>query len=183
MITTKKLFSALVALSMSIVMVSCAGEDGETGPAGNANVKSSNGEVAITDWTAGAVLTDTLMVPEVTQNVVDNGAVMVYLKVDGDTINDNWQALTYTRAITGLSISGHPAQVEMSIEYGYNVGMVMLSVKNNINQDLTAVLQAYPPNDYLFKVVVIPSASLIEGVDVNDYEQVSTVYGIEEFDM
>jgi hypothetical protein len=185
MITTKKLFGALIALSMGVFMVSCAGEDGEqgpAGPAGNANVNSSNYTVLMGDWTTGATLRDTLSVSAITQNVVDNGAVMVYLKIDGDTVNDNWQALTYTRAITGLNVSGHPAQVEMSIEYGYNVGMLLLSVKNNINQDLTSIVQM-PPNDYMFKVVVVPSASLVEGVNVNDYEQVSNVYGIQEFDM
>lgn len=185
----KKIKAALAAIViMGLTFTACSGDDGEQGPAGapgNANVNSSNGAVAADDWTAGAILKDTLMVPEITQSVVDNGAVMVYLKIDdGVTPNDSpWEALTYTRAITGLAIGGDRVGVDMFIEYGYNVGMVILSVKNTLNLDLSAILQNYPPNDYLFKVVVIPPAALVEGVDVNDYDQVKMVYGIQEFDM
>lgn len=176
MITTKKLFSALVALSMSIVMVSCAGEDGEqgpAGPAGNANVNSSNYTVMMADWTPGNTLRDTLSVPAITQSVVDNGAVHVYQKRTDST---SWEALPYSYI---AFLGGNPTT--LTFQAGYNVGELHLSGINSINANVTP--NAVYPGDRDFKVVVIPSASMIEGVDPTDYEQVSAVYGIQEFDM
>ncbi|MDC7244008.1 MAG: hypothetical protein PQJ44_08910, partial [Sphaerochaetaceae bacterium] len=96
MITTKKLFSALVALTMSIVMVSCAGEDGETGPAGpagNANVQSNTYTIMPSDWSNGNA---TISVSGISESISNNGQVSVFFTFDSlgtDTIT--WNPLPY----------------------------------------------------------------------------------------
>lgn len=184
MITTKKLFSALVALSMSIVMVSCAGDDGEqgpAGPAGNANVNSNEYLVNSSDWTGTNIKRDTIAVSAITQSVVDNGAVLVYHKSEMSTSSDStWSALPYSYNIT-LNSGQQQIAAIITIRAAIEVGEVQLSAINSLNANITG--SPTFPGDRSFKVVVIPSASLVEGVDVNDYEQVSAVYGIQEFDM
>tara|TARA_R110002096_G_scaffold221429_2_gene410224 strand:- start:2465 stop:2995 length:531 start_codon:yes stop_codon:yes gene_type:complete len=173
----KKIKAALAAIViMGLTFTACSGDDGEQGPAGapgNANVQPSNYTVMVADWTAGPVLRDTLNVPAVTQAVVDNGAVHVYQKRTDST---SWEALPFSYI---AFLGGNPAT--LTFQFGYNVGEVHLSGTNSFNANVTP--GAVYPGDRNFKVVVIPSTSLIEGIDVNDYEQVKMVYGIEEYDM
>lgn len=172
MITTKKLFSALVALSMSIVMVSCAGEDGETGPAGpagNANVNEYTFTVTTSDWTRtgnSAISYDTLSVSAITQAVLNEGAVEVYQTFD-DSLG--WNAMPY-RYLT-LNDAG-TAVTNANLQATSNLGIVSLS---HYTDDRFLA----PINDMQIKVVVIPSASLVQGVDPTDYEAVKAVYGLE----
>ncbi len=192
MIKTRKILSAFVALAFTVGMVACDGKEGPAGPAGangNANVNASIYSVNITDWeNKGTHLFKSLSVSEINQDVVNNGAVIVYVKL-ADTLiaGDGWKSLPYTEAITGLAISGHPAQVTMSLEYGYDSGNLDLYVKNNIDQDLKSILaqngSSYPSSDYSFKAVIIPSSSLIDGVPENaSYEELKQVYNFEEID-
>lgn len=175
MITTKKLFGALVALTMSVAMVSCAGDDGEQGPAGpagaagNANVNEYTFTVTSNDWGRtgnSAISYDTLDVSAINQSVLDEGAVQVYQTFD-DSLG--WNAMPY-RYLT-LDQSGNSV-TNANLRATYNVGIVSLS--HYTDDRLLA-----PINDMQIKVVVIPSSALVEGVDPTDYEALQAVYGLE----
>lgn len=175
----KKMKAAFAAMTMvALTFTACSGDDGEQGPAGpagapgNANVQSSNQTVLVADWTTGAVLRDTLSVAGITQNVVDNGMVQVYQKRTDST---SWDALPFSYI---AFLGGQPTT--LTFQAGYNVGEVYLSGTNSINANVTPG-DVYP-GDRDFKIVVIPSTSLVEGVDVNNYEELKMVYGIEEYD-
>lgn len=170
MITTKKLFSALVALTMSIVMVSCAGEDGETGPAGpagNANVISNTYPIAGGTWSAGR---NTISVPGLTQDIADNGQVAVFISTDTlgtDTIT--WNALPH-KVVVNFGQGGE----WVTISNSYSIGEVVVSaIRNNNGTGVNFT------NNFIAKVVLIPSNSNMEGVDPTDYKALEAVYGLE----
>ncbi len=64
------------------------GTDGTDGKDGNANVRSITKFVAPSDWTPSGTAGEDLFfyyeitIPEITNDIVQNGAVMVYLKAD-----------------------------------------------------------------------------------------------------
>ena len=194
----RKIKTALAAMSIiALIFTACSGEDGDQGPAGpagapgapgtdgrdgadgtdgsdgNPNVQSSTQTVMVADWTAGNVLRDTLSVPSITQSVVDSGMVHVYQKRTDST---GWAALPFSYI---AFLGGNPAT--LTFQAVYNVGEVYLSGSNSFNANV-APGDIYP-GDRDFKIVVVPSASLVEGIDVNSYEEVKMVYGIEEFDL
>jgi hypothetical protein len=161
----KKIF--LVAV-MAALFMGCAkdGKDGAPGPAGadgadgNANVVSST--ITTSAWVYNApswVLV--LNYPAITQNIVDKGAVLAYMKV-----GNNYAALPLTFYPTDFYSS--------SILYSYGV--------NNIAFDWTDSDRIQPnnPGSRTFKVVVI-AASALEGrpdVDLLDYEMVKTAFDL-----
>src|SRR5690606_18086022 len=151
--------------TFSIVMVSCAGEDGEQGPAGNANVNEFTFTVNSNDWVRtgnSAISYDTLSVSSITQAVLNEGAVQVY-----QTFNDSlgWNAMPY-RYLT-LNDAG-TAVTNANLQATYNLGLVSLS---HYTDDRFLA----PINNMQVKVVVIPSSSIVNGVDYNDYEAVQAV--------
>jgi len=173
----KKMKAALAAMTIvALTFTACSGDDGAAGPAGaagNANVDANTFSLTTADWTRtgnSALSYDTLSVPGITQDVVDNGAVQVY-----QTFNDSlgWNALPY-RYLT-VDQSGQSV-TNANIQSVYNVGNVFLSFYTDAR--LLANI-----NDMEIKVVVIPSSSLIKGIDVNNYEELKMVYGIDEYDV
>lgn len=179
MITTKKLFSALVALTISVAMVSCSGDDGEQGPAGpagsdgNANVNAYTYTVAGTDWTmSGNYLRDTLNIAEITSDVAKNGDVRVFYSIDinssGVTDSTVWTE-TPTRQILGFGTQGEM----VSFESSYSIGQVFLRLIRESGQSFGL---SVPIN---YKVVIIPSSAMVDGVDPTDYKALEAVYGLE----
>jgi|SRR5690554_790832 len=180
MIKTRKLLSAFVALGLSVGMVACAGDDGKTGPAGNANVKATTQTIKDSDWVSKSSQSVDyeleVSVPSINQNVLDNGAVMVYLKPD--TVNnffegENWTALPQMV----IRYVGGSTAVGVFYDFTYEVGKIKLTNKAGYN------FQNYSPGAFSFKAVVIPSSAIKSGVNLENYEEVKAVYGIQEFDL
>lgn len=169
MITTKKLFSALVALTMSIVMVSCAGEDGETGPAGpagNANVQSNTYTIMPSDWSNGNA---TISVSGISESISNNGQVSVFFTFDSlgtDTIT--WNPLPY-RFVGNVGGQNQFITLQNTI----STGEVTISARLNNNGGVNFNSESNA------KVVIIPSSSIVEGVDPTDYKALEAVYGLE----
>ena len=169
----KVAFAAI--LMVGTVFTACSGEDGEdgaVGPAGadgNANVQSYTYTLLANEWSQGAA---TIAVPELTKSIADNGVVSVYYTNDSlstDTIA--WRPLPYDF----ITASG-----TYLINYNYEVGTVNVrAIATFAPQFSTAI----PGRDTYWRVVLIPSSSKIDGVNLNNYEEVKAVYGIKEFDV
>ena len=80
-VTTKKIATYLV-LSSVLIIFSCSGEDGETGPPGNANVIVSDWMPIVWTWadyqTADAFMD--IPVEDMTSYLDNGGVVMMYIK-------------------------------------------------------------------------------------------------------
>ena len=177
----KVAFAAI--LMVGTVFTACSGEDGAVGPAGadgNANVNSSTFSVMSADWSTGGIKRDTLSVPAITRDVVMSGMVQVFQTSSMNSDSLVWGALPYSYLIA-LSVNGQTVVTETIIQAEYNVGEVYLTATNDRGFNITN--SATYPGDRQFKVVVIPSSSKIDGVNLNNYEEVKAVYGIKEFDV
>ena len=120
-----------ILLSMLLIVTACtkegpAGKDGKDGVDGNANVHSTEITVYPNDWTQdGSVWSADKSVSSITQSVVDNGSVLVYIKWENNG-QVNYIALPY-----------------LNLTYGYRVGNVLFA---NSSQ---------PTSVLIFKVVLI----------------------------
>lgn len=186
MITTKKIFSALVALTISVAMVSCSGDDGEQGPKGatgadgNANVNTSmfsvlEGDFGISIAQAGNNFRishrDTLDVSGISNDVMTSGTVQVFYDSEVFTTDTNattWTAMPHFNSRANVAFNSTIAEQEVRIDITY--------VTQPDNQGNPQVLLI---GDYDFKVVVIPSSAMIDGVDPTDYKALEAVYGLE----
>tara|TARA_B100000508_G_scaffold139362_1_gene137200 strand:+ start:631 stop:1272 length:642 start_codon:yes stop_codon:yes gene_type:complete len=153
-----------------------AGNDGATGPAGPAVIISDTViTVRQADFsaTAGAAGTnfrirhkDTLTVPAITNDVFNNGIAMVYFSSTIFSIDANeWTAMPKT-------------ELGVNIGYSMAVGAIRLDI-NYLNGTPTTLAIG----DFDFKIVVIPPSALRHDVNLNDYEEVKSVYGVQEFDL
>ncbi len=146
----------ILALMASVsLLFSCAkdGKDGlpgPAGPAGNANVKSQTFVVNTWDWSSNSVL---LYDPNITQAIVNNGAVQVYVQGDPGV----WMALP-------LTISGS------YIVYDYQLNYVRI------------ITDSQPTTLERFKVVAIASSARLANPDVDytNYEEVKATFNLED---
>ncbi|MFN0187838.1 MAG: hypothetical protein ACKVQV_03985 [Bacteroidia bacterium] len=105
----------LVFFSIIVLLSSCAkdGDPGAQGPTGNANVKSKTFTITPGQWqSSGTAGTDyykfiDLAFSEITQSVIDNGAVLVYLKASNGSIGQ----IPVNLPISGNSINFLPSAV------------------------------------------------------------------------
>lgn len=177
----KVAFAAI--LMVGTVFTACSGEDGAVGPAGaagvdgNANVQSNTYTVLSTDWRQpimnSAFQQDTIAIAEITSKVVNSGAVHVYQTFSMNMDSLVWNAMPYRY----LTFNQQQTVItNMNLQASYNVGELYLRAYTD---------DRYIANiaDMMLKVVIIPSSAKIEGVNVNNYEEVKAVYGIKEFDV
>ena len=155
-----------------------AGNDGATGPAGPAViVKDTTFTIDSLDWKNPLAAQgqnsifrrDTIALSMITQEIVDEGAVLVYQS--SSVTNIVWNALPVSQFV---NVGGNFTSV--NIQFSYSVGQLYM-----YHFTEAAVVLSF--SDMLVKVVVIPRSVLLEGVDLNDYEEVKSVYGIQEFDL
>lgn len=134
------------------------GIQGVPGQDGNANVHSYTYDVLLSDWVLNAPdYAVNLDVPEITQSILDDGAVLVYLS-NG---SGGWMPLPYTSWY-----SGYARLYKANILYG-DVTIWVL------DSDLT---QTPNPGDRTFKIVVIEgsvASKMPSNIDLNNYEQVA----------
>jgi len=148
--------TVLLTLIASVsLLFSCAkdGKDGlpgPAGPAGNANVQSQTFVVNTWDWSSNSVL---LYDPNITQAIVNKGAVQVYVQGDPGV----WVALP-------LTISGS------YIVYDYQLNYVRITTDSQ------------PPTQQTFKVVAIASSARLANpnVDYTNYEEVKATFNLKD---
>jgi len=155
-----------------LILSSCAkdGEVGPQGPAGNANVHTTTFSVAPGDWEQvgsqgqlGFGYSVEQTVSTITDAIASTGAVLVYRQVG----TDGWLALP-TTVTEGFGVNRNWLSV-------YGPGTVNIGTFTD-NQQTPAITQTQ-----VFKVVAIASSGMIPAdVDLNNYEQVSRFYHLDE---
>ena len=167
----KVAFAAI--LMVGTVFTACSGEDGEdgeVGATGNANVQSYSYTVANTSWSQG---TATISIPALSKSIADNGIVSVFGSFDSlGTDTMIWRPLPYTFV---ANVGGQGALVRVSNRH--SVGQVTIAA------NLTTTNQGLNLFTSTFRVVLIPNTAKVEGVNINNYEEVKAVYGIKEIDL
>lgn len=146
-----------------------SGQDGRDGQDGNANVISINYFVGEENWydvgTPGEndfFLAADLDVPEITQDIYDNGLVLVYYRANDD---EPWIALPYT------FISHEPSYVE-KLDMIYNVSFVGLQ-----SQATDKGASAWTG---IFRVIVAEAVPVGKtAFDYSDYESVRTLLNLD----
>jgi len=165
----RTLMYALTALA--ILMAGCRGKEGPMGPTGNANVVSAQYEVKSSDWSGDINgYNATLPVPEITSDIVNNGAVLVYyLKLDLNNNISAFNLLPYTY-VDNTSIE--------YMDYDASLGQIVISFKwvdNGINNTSA-------PTTMDFKVVIIQGMSLTaikEKVNITNYNAVASYFKLD----
>jgi len=159
-----KTISALLLLVTVTTFSSCK-KEGPAGPAGqdgNANVVSST--ITSSAWAYNAPSwAITFTYPAITQEIINSGAVLVYLKVGN---NYNQLPLTFYPS------SSYSSTVEVSNFVG---GLSLIWT----DSDLT---QPNNPGSRTFKVVVISSSGMIQNpnVDFSKYEEVKAIFDLKD---
>ena len=171
--------AAAAMVMVGMVFTGC-GDDGETGPAGvngNANVSSTTFTQLTADWKdptgTSALRLDTLSVPAISQAVVNTGSVQVFQTFSQNTDSLVWNIMPHRYLAVNTS---QTAITNMNLLASFNVGQVYLTAYSDDRLLVTI-------DDMFIKVVIIPSSAKVEGVDVNNYEELQAVYGIQEFDV
>ncbi|GAA4806834.1 hypothetical protein GCM10023231_40030 [Olivibacter ginsenosidimutans] len=146
------------------------GDKGSKGDQGNANVITRTFTANKITWTSSVIFSTnyvvaTLSVPEITADIVNNGAVMVY---GGFFWESPWSALPLSFYETGKT--NH-------FTYGIKAGSVTLRVHNSSNTAPSAPGIA-------FKVVVIAgkaaTAAKNNQVDLNNYQTVKQFFKLDD---
>lgn len=158
----------LTTIAVFVFLSAC--KKGEVGPAGlngkdgNANVTSQEFVIGPTDWTPFGIFgqpgfgySTTISVPEVTQSILDHGAVMVYYRT---VSTSNYIALPFT-----VPMNGNYSTTFLFIA---SAGYIELKTLDSDTQTLL-------PTDVIsFKVVAIGGSQRVANPDLDlmDYEQV-----------
>jgi hypothetical protein len=165
-------------LLLMAVFMKCTGPEGPMGPRGADGQNGIDGinythsviyDIDPTEWTGNADgYNVSFNVPEITDDIYYNGAVLVYRIIEIDPKSFN--LLPYTYVDNTLSIY---------LDYDVYVGSINLIYKevyNGVN-DTPA-----PDNIMSFKVVIIegiPLAALKKMVNINDFAAVSKKFNID----
>jgi hypothetical protein len=154
----KKLSVKLMILA-ALVMGSCTkGDPGPQGPKGNANVVTLN-QVTLQNYSynsSNRTWSTSISSASITQDIIDNGVVMVYEK-----FGSGWCAWNYTIAPTAYTCAFSPGKVELVIQN------TDFSVPDN-------------PNGMVVKVVIIPASEVSQKVNYNDFQTVKKQYQLSE---
>ena len=163
-----------LALTLGLTLTSCKkGDTGPAGPAGtngtngNANVKSKTIFVAGSEWinTPGQS-TVTKLVTEITTDIVNNGAVLVYI----DNGSNNWSAIPTTVA--------DPSGLVLTFGYDIEPGKLILSTTVNANVTLTAATFS----NTNFRIVTIAASGRVANpnLNYNDYNAVKKAFNLKD---
>ena len=130
------------------------GDDGAQGPAGTANVIYSNWLAVDFKATGFGNFIALVNAPKITQEVLDMGLVVMYMKVNGKVVQ-------------------LPSTDLLVVNFSLSVGQFTL----NSNYELD------DPNYYKYRYVIIPgseSARMSQDTDFDDYSAVCHEFGISE---
>jgi len=136
------------------------GTNGTNGTNGNANVTS--GTATISNWIYDSNYkwyTATIIVNGITQAIVDNGVVMVYLYGNGANI--------------ALPTTVYPSSsYSETLSFYYGLQQVGIRVQDS---DLT---QPNYPGTLTFRVITIAGATLPNNIDLTNYSEVAKYFNI-----
>jgi hypothetical protein len=158
-----------LALTLGLTLTSC--QKGETGPAGPAGTNGTNGNANVVSssittsaWSYVSPSWEmTFTYPAITQNILDKGAVLVYVQS-----GTNYYQLPYT-----LYPQNTYSRTYTFVHY---LGGLKVFVTDS---DLT---QPSNPGSLTFKVVVIAASQIDENPNVNydNYEEVKKAFNLKD---
>ena len=163
-----------VALTLGLTLASCAkkGDTGPAGPAGtngtngNANVKSMSMTVVSSSWIYDAtnkVYRATIIDVNITQDIVNTGAVMVYIVSGGTNL--------------ALPVTVYPSTAySETFSFTFSLNTLVINVQDS---DLT---QPNNPGAYTFKIVKIAASGRMANpnVNYNDYNAVKKAFNLQD---
>ena len=161
---------AIAVAVVSLTMVACSGEDGEdgtTGAPGSSSVQSSTFTIADTMWNSGNAV---INVPGLTKDIADNGVVSVFFTFDSlgtDTIT--WNPLPH-RFVGNVGGTNQFITLQNTV----SIGQVTITARFFDNTPINFNTETNA------RVVMIPSANMLSGVNHDNYDEMVKVYGIEE---
>ena len=179
-ITMKTLFRSLTALFICVSVFSCKGPKGDQGPAGldgNANVYSAVVETRSDNWKwdsdALNWYVDFDWVDGITPDIVDNGAVLVYMENPNPSYY-SWHQLPLTLYVS----DNYSSTIETTY---YDGGLSLFWTNSDLNQHFNPCNEL--STDALsFKVVAIGGYAFSNnsGCDFSDYEAVKKTFNLED---
>lgn len=179
----KTMLASLVIIGLTFT--ACSGDDGDTGPrgpagndgadgvdgvVGGAEITSLNVTVVEGDWAIRssdstaleAIITDAAL----TSDVISKGLIQVFQETGGSGSGD-WLALPFTQGAFNFGYSVRNSEVVLRIDIlPSNAKFISL---NGVS--------------FNYRIVIIPSSSMIDGVDATNYEELQSVYGIDVYDI
>lgn len=170
--TKKLLITAFMIISGSAILTfnGCKGKDGAPGaqgPAGtNGNANVTSGTVTVSNWTydgTNKLYKATIIDNNITQAIVDEGVVLVYLISGGGNL--------------ALPVTIYPTSTySETISFVYGLQQVVLSIQDS---DLT---QPGTPGSINFRVVKIAPSGIIAhpDVDFKNYTQVKAAFNLND---
>ena len=166
---TAKMLS-MFALACGLLFTNCA-KDGATGPAGPAGPAGANGNANVvsstitsSNWTYNSPSWEiTFTYPAITQDIIDKGAVLVYLK----------NGTAYTQLpLTFYQSSSYSTSLEVSNFLG---GVKIFWTDSDLTQPIN-------PGSWTFKIVVIAASGKMANPNVNykDYNAVKQAFNLQD---
>lgn len=164
------LFAGLILIASGCVIEESVGPEGAQGPPGNANVFSLDFDFLLSDAAYnGAVASVQYDVPDLTANVVDEGAILMFFRDQG-----TWTAMPYTFGVESQDLPA--VDYTISVGFGYEVGF--LEVFYEASTDVVD-LSLLPDRE--MKLVVIDGFFYGKsGFDMTDWDAVSTRFNLED---
>ncbi len=161
--------TALVALILSFSLSSCKKEEGPAGPTGpagapgNANVKNMTIFVNANEWVYKPGLCEvTKLVPEITADIVNKGAVMVYTE---GTTTGSWDALPTTSAGANLTLA-----------FGYTIEAGKLHLYVTFDSNTTLPGGTLASSNFKLVLIAGSARNANPNVNHNNYEEVKVAY-------
>ncbi|MFI5221022.1 MAG: hypothetical protein ACHQK8_01765 [Bacteroidia bacterium] len=163
-----------VLLGAILFLASCTAKDGATGPAGaagtngNANVQSVNLTASVADWASfgtnnlpGFGYSVTKPVIQLTSGVVNSASITAYVSFDN--------MVTYT----AIPFTDYSTAITRSWQFTYKQNSVTFTFYDSDFKSHPLAVPVY------FKVVIIPSGSLVKNMDHSDYQSVKKAYHLD----
>ena len=166
----KTIYLFLITIALATLSFNCIGPKGEDGLDGvngrdglngkDANVGAAVYDVEPSKWNGNVDgFVTTLNVPEITDNIYYNGAVLVYMIKNENSADKSFNQLPYTWLFNGtteyMDFDAFIGQIDITIRW----------VDNGVNSTEA------PTQNYTFKVIVIEGTQLSvleKQVDVSD---------------
>jgi len=144
---TSYLFISLIVILF--LSNNCTGIKGEDGLDGNANVGTAIYDIGPSTWVGNIDgFVTSLNVPELTEDIYENGAVLVYMLKNENQTNQSFNQLPYTWLYNSIT---------EYMDYDAFIGRIDITLRwvdNGVNSTET------PTDYYTFKVIVIAGTPL-----------------------
>lgn len=193
MIKVNKYLSTLLVIALFIGVSSCAKDDDSKTPAtiSKTEIKAYSFIVENSDWEREDTLAYSVRISSLTSDVINGGAVFVYLRSVDEILNDelvteDWSVLPYLK--TGfIPINGEESTITFT--HHYELDKVSLMVYNDQSLAFPERIPGqdgdFPvPGDLEYIVVAISLTELLAGIG-NDisYDDLSNLYNIIEIEL